>query len=272
CTGLVASGPQDTMTTPKKKTASAKAPSARKKRAVPPTLPGGVSIEPIIEALRKRVPKAAQARAEAFARAFYRRMSAEEMAQHSLAGWAELAWDFLERVQRRKPGTADVRVFNATLDRDGWESPHTVVQVVNDDMPFLVDSVTMALAERGIGVHVLGHPVVRVERDRAGRLVAIGDEAGEKARGESLMHLEIDRQAADAMPAIAEAIRAVLEDVRAAVVDWAPMRAKMLEIADELETRRMPASVSEAGRKEAQAFLRWAADNHFTFLGYREYD
>jgi len=260
------------MTTPKKKTASAKAPSARKKRAVPPTLPGGVSIEPIIEALRKRVPKAAQARAEAFARAFYRRMSAEEMAQHSLAGWAELAWDFLERVQRRKPGTADVRVFNATLDRDGWESPHTVVQVVNDDMPFLVDSVTMALAERGIGVHVLGHPVVRVERDRAGRLVAIGDEAGEKARGESLMHLEIDRQAADAMPAIAEAIRAVLEDVRAAVADWAPMRAKMLEIADELETRRMPASVSEAGRKEAQAFLRWAADNHFTFLGYREYD
>ena len=53
-----------------------------------------------------------------------------------------------------------MRLFNPTLKSHGWESPHTVLQIVNDDMPFLVDSVTMALAEQGIGVHVLGHPVV----------------------------------------------------------------------------------------------------------------
>ncbi|HTM70603.1 MAG TPA: NAD-glutamate dehydrogenase domain-containing protein [Luteimonas sp.] len=258
------------MTTSKKKPAAAPKPAATRKRATVATLPGGASIEPIVEALRKRAPKASQARAEAFARAFYRRMSADEIAQHSAAGWAELAWDFLEQAQRRKPGTAEVRVFNANLKDNGWESPHTIVQVVNDDMPFLVDSVTMALADQGIGVHVLGHPVVKAERDKAGRLVAVGAEAGEKARGESLMHLEIDRQAAAAMPAIAASIQAVLQDVRSAVVDWDAMRAKMLQVADDLATRRMP--VSDAGRKEAQEFLRWAADNHFTFLGYREYD
>src|SRR5690606_16000914 len=150
------------------------------------------------------------------------------------------------------------------------ESPHTVVQIVNDDMPFLVDSVTMALADQGIGVHVLGHPVVRVRRNKAGELVAVGDEAGDESRGESLMHLEIDRQTTAEMPAIERTLQSVLLDVRAAVSDWEAMRQKMLEVADDLGTRRMP--VSEAGRAEAQEFLRWCADNHFTFLGYREYD
>ena len=66
-----------------------------------------------------------------------------------------------------------MRLFNASLKDNGWESPHTVLQVVNDDMPFLVDSVTMKLAEMGIGVHVLGHPVVPMRRDKAGKLLAV---------------------------------------------------------------------------------------------------
>src|SRR5690606_22601972 len=191
----------------------------------------GVSIEPIIEALRKRVPKTRQPQAEAFARAFYQRMSADEVPQHSAEGWAELAWDFLELARKRKPGTVEMRVFNTSLENDGWESPHTVVQIVNDDMPFLVDSVTMALADQGIGVHVLGHPVVRVRRNKAGELVAVGDEAGEESRGESLMHLEIDRQTTAEMPAIERTLQSVLLDVRAAVSDWEAMRQKMLEVA-----------------------------------------
>src|SRR3546814_12139888 len=65
-------------------------------------------------------------------------------------------------------------------------------------------------------------------------------------------------------------IRAVLQDVRASVSDWGAMRPRLLAIADELSTRRMP--VSDAGRAEAQEFLLWAADNHFTFLRYRAYD
>ncbi|HEY0886023.1 MAG TPA: NAD-glutamate dehydrogenase domain-containing protein, partial [Ramlibacter sp.] len=265
------------MSTPKSKVSKSSSKSTSKsagktasKSATKSASRSGVSIEPIIAALRERVPAAMRGQVEAFARAFYQRMSADEMSQHSAGGWAALARDFLELARKRKPGAAEVRVFNASLEQDGWESPHTVVQIVNDDMPFLVDSVTMALADQGIGVHVLGHPVVRVVRDRSGKLLAVGDEAGEGASGESLMHLEIDRQTAAEMPAIEHSLQAVLGDVRAAVSDWATMRRKMLEIADDLSTRRMPAS--DAGRAEAQEFLRWCADNHFTFLGYREYD
>ncbi len=220
--------------------------------------------EPIMAALAKRVPKARLAEAQAFANVFYRRMDPDEYAQHGADGWAALAADMLEFARVRKPGKPLVRLFNANLKQHGWESPHTIVQVVNDDMPFLVDSVTMALAEMGIGVHVLGHPVIPVQRDKPGKLGQVGSGVAE-----SFIHLEIDRQAQDAMAKIKERLEAVLADVRAIVCDWKPMHEKMLEVAAEIVDRPMP--VSEQGRLEAQEFLRWAANDHFTYLGYREY-
>jgi len=225
----------------------------------------GSAIQSILAALAGRVPRARLADAEAFAGTFYKRMSRDEYAQHGADGWAALAAGMLDFAAARKPGTANVRLFNAGMQDSGWESPHTVLQVVNDDMPFLVDSVTMKLAELGIGVHVLGHPVVPMRRDKAGKLLAVGEGAPE-----SFMHLEIDRQSPAAMKAIEKDIRTVLEDVRAIVRDWPAMRAKMLEVADDLGKHDMP-TVSKAGLAEAQEFLRWAASDHFTFLGYREY-
>nr|WP_313271946.1 NAD-glutamate dehydrogenase domain-containing protein [Stenotrophomonas sp.] len=225
----------------------------------------GLSLEPVFAALRKRYPAAAaQAQAVAFATAFYKRMEADEFTLHSADDWAVLAAGMLEFARSRKPGKANVRVFNPTLKADGWESAHTVLQIVNDDMPFLVDTVTLALAEQGIGVHVLGHPVISIGRDKAGKLNGVGE-----GKPESVMLLEIDRQPAEALDAVAKRVTAALDDVRAIVNDWQPMTDKALALADDLGKRTLP--VSKASRAEAQEFLRWAADNHFTFFGYREY-
>ncbi len=225
----------------------------------------GLSLEPVFAALRKRYPAAAaQAQAVAFATAFYKRMEADEFKLHSADDWAVLAAGMLEFARTRKPGKANVRVFNPTLKADGWESAHTVLQIVNDDMPFLVDTVTLALAEQGIGVHVLGHPVISIARDKAGKLSSVGNGALE-----SVMLLEIDRQPADALDAVAKRVTAALDDVRAIVNDWQPMTDKALALAEDLGKRTLP--VTKASRAEAQEFLRWAADNHFTFFGYREY-
>ncbi|AXK71860.1 NAD-glutamate dehydrogenase [Lysobacter sp. TY2-98] len=223
------------------------------------------AVDQIAKALTATLPKAQQGLAEAFARVFYKRMSADEFPQHSPEAWASLAAGFLDFMRSRKPGTALVRLFNPTVKTNGWESAHTVLQVANDDMPFLVDSVTLALAERGIAVHVMGHPVVKIARDRAGRVTGVGE--GER---ESLMHLEIDRQSAESMTEIEAAVRRVLEDVRAMVGDWSAMQAKMLQVADDLGNRKSPLKAENV--QEAQEFLRWAADNHFTFLGFREYE
>lgn len=222
------------------------------------------SLAPIFAALRKQLPAPRQEEAIAFVENFYKRMEADEYPLHTPQVWAALAMDMLDFARTRKPGTANVRVFNPSLKDNGWESTHSVLQIVNDDMPFLVDSVSMALADLGVGVHVLGHPVLRLQRDKAGRIATVGE-----GRTESLMLLEIDRQPAEQMPKIEARIRQVLGEVRAVVADWGAMREKMLVLADDLTTRRLP--VDDATRREAQEFLRWAAADHFTFFGYREY-
>ncbi|MGE6332714.1 NAD-glutamate dehydrogenase, partial [Stenotrophomonas sp. NPDC077659] len=224
----------------------------------------GFSLEPVYTALRKRYPAAAQAEAVAFAADFYKRMESDEFPHHTAEEWAALAADTLEFARARKAGKANVRVFNPTAKANGWESPHTVLQIINDDMPFLVDTVTMSLAEQGVGVHVLGHPVLRFTRDKAGKLAKVGE-----GDAESVMLLEIDRQPVEAMAAIEQAINKALDEVRAIVRDWQPMKDKALALADDLGSRTLP--VDDASRAEAQQFLRWAADNHFTFFGYREY-
>lgn len=236
---------------------------ARRKQAAEE---GGL-LEPVYAAVRKQAGKGRQDDAVAFAQAFYQRMGEDELPMHSADGWAALANDFLDFARVRKHGSANVRLFNPNRKQHGWETSHTVLQIINDDMPFLVDSVTMALAERGIGVHVLGHPVVRIGRDRSGKLTEVcGDQGG----AESMMHLEIDRQSPEDVKRIEAEIRTVLDEVRGVVRDWPAMRERMLEVADDLGERQLP--VDDAGRKEAQEFLRWAAADHFTFLGYREYE
>ncbi len=245
------------------KTSAAAANTAAEKSAAARSA-AGLSLEPIFAALRKRLPASRQAEAKAFAETFYKRMEEDEYPHHAPEAWAALASDMLEFARVRKPGAANVRVFNASQKLNGWDSQHTVLQIVNDDMPFLVDSVSMALADAGIGVHVLGHPLLRFTRNKTGKITAVGE-----GKPESLMLLEIDRQPAEQMPVIEARIRKVLGEVRAIVQDWSAMRDKMLALAEELATRRMP--VDDAGRREAQEFLRWAADDHFTFFGYREY-
>jgi glutamate dehydrogenase len=250
------------------KPVASKSPARRKAPAASgasTTRSDAVSLKPIIDVIRKRLPKARHAEGEAFSQAFYKRMGEDELPKHTPEGWAALASDFLDFARTRKPGTARARLFNPSRATHGWESPHTVLQIVNDDMPFLVDSVTMALTEQDIGVHVLGHPVVAIKRDKAGKLLSVGE--GEP---ESLMHLEIDRLDAETMSKVQKAVEAVLADVRAIVRDWSEMRGRMLEVSEHIAERRLP--VTEAGRREAQEFLRWAADNHFTFLGYRQYE
>src|SRR5690606_620965 len=161
---------------------------------------------------------------------------------------------------------------NPTLERNGWTSPHTVVQMVNDDMPFLVDSSTMTLDALGHGLRLTIHPLFAVERDGRGKLKSIGppDGTNGKARIESFIHIEIARQTDPAvLERIETELRRTLADVRAAVEDWKPMLERLAAARQELaESRGAP----DALRDEACAFLDWLAADHFTLLGYREYE
>ncbi|MER7759249.1 NAD-glutamate dehydrogenase [Streptomyces sp. NPDC097619] len=185
--------------------------------------------------------------------------------------------------ENRPQGTASVRVHTPTVEENGWTSSHSVVEVVTDDMPFLVDSVTNELSRQGRGIHVVIHPQVVVRRDVTGKLIEIlgpdCDAHGPRTQRphdslvESWIHVEIDRETdrADLKQITADLLR-VLSDVREAVEDWEKMREAALRIAEELPTEPSPEDLREYEQEEARELLRWLADDHFTFLGFREYN
>src|SRR5476651_1727669 len=134
-----------------------------------------------------------------FARRLYQRVADKDLAAASVEQRAAAAVSLLAFARRRLPGVAKVRAFNPTIADHGFESRHTIVQIVNDDMPFLVDSIANEFNRRELSVHLLAHPVMAARRDLDGDLVEVAPDtslgAGERARPESMMHVEIDRQA-----------------------------------------------------------------------------
>ncbi|HTP40494.1 MAG TPA: NAD-glutamate dehydrogenase [Steroidobacteraceae bacterium] len=182
------------------------------------------------------------------------------------AAAAEVAWG-----ARRRRGQTLLRVFNPPLTEDAWLGAHSLVELIADDMPFLVDTLTMTLAARQLSVRLLMHPIVYATRDAGGRLLTLEQHAGERraARAESWQRLWIDRVAGEAeCKALAAALRAAINDVRAACRDWEPMRAAVRRLCE--DTLASPPPVPRGLLAESVALLRYVEDHHFTLLGYSE--
>ncbi|TIC87335.1 NAD-glutamate dehydrogenase [Nocardioides sp. GY 10113] len=210
--------------------------------------------------------------------AYYQHVAAEDLrGRADLDVYGALASHFHLGAERR-PHEPRVRVLTPTVAEHGWSAAgHTVVEVVVDDMPFLVDSLTMELSRQLHDMHLVVHPTFDVERDEEGRLVAIAPiplGASAPAEGkirESWMHVEIDRLSGNGDDAgrLADDIERVLGDVREAVDDWPAMHDKVEEVVADLAADPPPLEAEEV--RQAADLLTWLADEHFTFLGYREY-
>ena len=215
--------------------------------------------------------------AVSYVRQYYRHVAEEDLAGRSEVDVYGAAMSQYRLAAQRPRGTANVRVFTPTVAEHGWSAEgHTVVEVVTDDMSFLVDSVTMELNEEGRGVHMVIHPQLLVRRDITGQLVEIIDNEGYVVGSEpdvgreSWMHVEIDLESdPDALEEIEQKLCAVLSDVREAVEDWDKMRRQVLRVIDDLEQN--PPALPEDELEQGKQLLFWLADDHFTFLGYREY-
>jgi glutamate dehydrogenase len=226
---------------------------------------------------RSRASAASRATAadvEAYLKAFYRFVAAEDLMERSPEELAALALSQRKFASQRPAGTVNVRVFNPDPEQHGWQSHHTVVEIVTDDMPFLVDSVLAALGGFDRGVHIIMHPQLSVRRSLTGDLEGVVTSgSADDDRGvvrESWMHFEVDRLPEADLGEVEHRLREVLDDVRDAVEDWPKMRAHALAIAADLQTMTPPGTDPQQAR-EASRLLEWLAHNNFTFLGYREY-
>ncbi len=231
---------------------------------------GSERLEQVLALVREKLAPEARGPVEAFVRAYYRQVDPEDLAERAAAdlyGAALSHWNF---ARRREPGAARIRVFNPSVAEHGWQSTHTVIEIVNDDMPFLVDSVTMEVNRHGLTLHLTVHPILRSNR-QADTLTGILPDDSPAGVRESFIHVEVDRISdAAGLEALAADLARVLADVRAAVDDWKKMSGKAREILADLERR--PPPVGRAEVLETRAFLDWLVDNHFTFLGYRAHD
>ncbi|MFC7327569.1 NAD-glutamate dehydrogenase [Marinactinospora rubrisoli] len=213
---------------------------------------------------------------ERFLRLYYRHVAPEELTERAPAEICGAAAAHRQLAGFRSPGRARVRVYTPTQAEHGWDVGHSVVEIVTDDAPFLVNSVTMELNRQGVGVQLVIHPQLRVERDLTGRLMAIEpDSYTLKPLAESWMHIEIDRQSDPAVLRQLETdLERVLTDVRHVDEDAAKMRHRAASLAEEVAENTatlVRGGVEEREILESVEFLRWAADRHFTFMGYREY-
>jgi len=193
----------------------------------------------------------------------------EDMQGRAPAVMARAAISHLDFGMVRKKGQALLRIFNPTEKKHGYTSDYTFVELVNDDMPFLVDSVSAAINRQSLAIHITVHPVLRVRRDAKGRMQEVLSTT-DGGRNESFIRFAVDKETdLQVLNLLEHEIYRVLADVRIAVTDWPKMRGRMYEAITALENG--PGDTDSAWADETEELLKWLVDDRFTFLGYREY-
>ena len=208
---------------------------------------------------------------EDFQQAFF-----EQVPTADLHGWHEsdkqaVAAEAYQMVLHRQPGTHSVRVENVERADGGAASLHTVIYIVNDDMPFIVDSISADLASRGLHIETLFHPVLRIARSGKGEFSGIAAADVKNAVVESHIFVRLEQIVPDAdLKELSSALETVLADVRSATGDWQSMLKKMDAVIADVSA--WAAADGSDEMEEAVAFLKYLRQNNFTFLGYRSYN
>ncbi|HDS1210700.1 TPA: NAD-glutamate dehydrogenase [Shewanella algae] len=231
-----------------------------------------VLLEKVVSLIHSKVPKAQANQVEQFATCLYAHMSKDDLLARNdsdLYGAVLSLWNALNSTPC---GETHLRVFNPSQAKHGWQSTHSIIEVVQPDMPFLVDSVGMALNRLGITAHMMLHTPLAIERQGTDiKRVSFVNDSKEDSDKVAVFLIEIDRQSSDKdIKQLEKEIESVLGDVAAAVNDWRAMSDKLAEVAEELPKRPFPGEKAEL--EEATRFLNYLNNHHFTLMGYRRYD
>ena len=230
------------------------------------------AINSVCELIHKRQKPTNSSTMQQLAQRYYAESIPGELLQFdtdNLYGAIISLWDC---AKIRLAGDVNIRVYNPNHEDHQWYTSHTVIDITCDDKAFLVSSITNALVRLGHTIHITTHPVVAIERNAKGQAVDIAPFTGKgnTANLEAVMRFEIDQQSdSEAIDKIHDTLLEIIGDVGLVVDDWQPMRSKLVSIIDTLEGQELPINADDLA--ENIAFLRWVANNHFTFIGYRSY-
>ncbi|UJF24419.1 NAD-glutamate dehydrogenase [Suttonella sp. R2A3] len=224
----------------------------------------------IVTLAGKFVSASQQDALNAFARAYLTQLPADEAEQMSDADLAGNLLTHFTLLQRYDGQAPQVRVFNPTVEEDHFHTPHTVIELVMRDRPFLVDTLQMCLEAEGLVMHRLLHTIVELTRDDAGEIQDVDIAHSSDARYLSVIYCEVDRQEERAeQTQIKTALLEQIQLLDKVTDDWQPMQSQLSKVRDELAAANLPGC--PFSQDEMVAFVDWMLDGNFTFLGFREY-
>ena len=233
-----------------------------------------VILKNVAQLIKKKVPKESAELVNQFATLLYNNISSFDLSERNdsdMYGATLSLWSSLNEHTKKQPV---IHVFNPSVSKNGWKSSHTIIEVIIKDMPFLVDSIRIALNRLGLSPHLMLNSPLNVVRDKNKNIVQIDSNIDSQIKPtsqETVFFIEIDRQSDQkALDNIKNKLLSVVEDITLTVDDWEPMLNKLKGTIAALSKGKLPGD--KQAKDDTIEFLTWVAHNNFTLMGYRSYD
>ena len=233
-----------------------------------------VILKNVAQIIKKKVPKESADLVEQFATLLYSNISSLDLSNRNdsdMYGATLSLWSSLNEHTDNEPV---IHVFNPSVSRNGWKSSHTIIEVIVKDMPFLVDSIRIALNRLGLSPHLMLNSPLKMVRDKNQNITKIAPSVDTKIKAtseETVFFIEIDRQSSKSqLNEIKAELLSVVEDITLTVNDWQPMLKQFNSVIADVKKSKLPGS--KLDKEDTIEFLSWLASNNFTLMGYRSYD
>ena len=211
---------------------------------------------------------------EQFANLLYGNLSSLDLDHRNESDMYGAVLSLWSSLNEHKDDAPVIHVFNPSVSRNGWKSSHTIIEVIIQDMPFLVDSIRIALNRLGVSPHLMLNAPLKITRDKKHEVIELApiiDNSIKASSEETVFLIEIDRQSSqDELDAIKTALLSVVEDIRLTVSDWNPMLTCLNNVIAGVKKGKLPGT--KANKEDTLSFLNWISENNFTLMGYRSYD
>ncbi len=231
-----------------------------------------VLLEKVFSLINEKVDASQANKVIQFGNLLLKTMSFDDLDERSdsdLYGAILSLWNLL---QEKNSASPCIKVFNPEIAKHGWQSSHTVIQIIVDDTPFLVDSVRMAINRNNLTSHLILHTPMHFKRDDNGQVTEFVDKENrsDKHISETVFLIEVDRiSESKNLNNLVKELKSVVSEVSLSVADWQPMRDKLTQITNGFDSSNSKASAQV--KSQGKTFLNWLNDHNFTLMGYRYY-
>jgi len=233
-----------------------------------------VILKNVAQLIKKKVPQESAGLVEHFANLLYSNISSLDLANRNDSDMYGATLSLWSSLNTHKDESPVIHVFNPSVSNNGWKSSHTVIEIIVKDMPFLVDSIRIALNRLGLSPHLMLNSPLKIVRDKKQEITKLASAIESKIKAtsqETVVFIEIDRQSSkQELTNIKDELLSVVEDISLTVNDWQPMLTQFNSVMAEVKKGKLPGT--KQNKADTLEFLAWLASNNFTLMGYRSYD